>query len=204
MNGIEIVKSEKLEDWEAILKRWIDELDRTLELTAGLEAPYVHGEHGNTHHFAVSAAIEGYACIREVMGKRNGHPARLDLALVSKRYLDIVESKWWEFNLLSLPSALNISEKVKNSCSDALSYSNDEGLYFDTDKEIRRIGITFFTPHYAESESFDESRVSDLLLFIKSAASPDILAWSFPLKTRRMKYWHRRYPGVIAVIKLTK
>jgi hypothetical protein len=204
MNGIEISEKDKLQGWDSIFKRWIHELDNVLELTSGLEAPYVHGEHGNTHHFGVSAAMEGYATIREVMGKRNDLAARLDLVLVSENYLDIIESKWWEFSLLTTPSRSIIQDKVKNSCSDARSYTNSERLFIGTEKKKRRVGITFFTPHYAENELFNEESISELLTFIKQSTSPDILAWSFPEKSRSLSYWHRKYPGVIAVVKLVE
>ncbi|AMC36487.1 hypothetical protein VN23_18790 [Janthinobacterium sp. B9-8] len=204
MHGIEMLKSEKLDDWEGIFERWIQELDKILEITDGLEAPYVHCEHGNTHHFGVSAAMEGYATIREVMGKRNDFSARLDLALVSDRYLDIVESKWWEFSLLRLPSKSIIKDKMSNACADAQSYSSNEKLFSGIEKTIRRIGIAFFTPHYLEGESFDEVRVSELISFIKLSVCPDIIAWSFPEKSRNLEYWHRKYPGVIAVVKLNE
>ena len=189
MNGIEIGSSQTLVDWKPILERWINELERMLELTHGLEAPYVHAEHGNTHHLAVSAAIEGYACIREVMGNRNGHSARLDLVLISDRYVDMVECKWWEFSLFGLPAASGISDKVKEACIDAMSYSNGSRMYSESGKELRRIGVAFFTPHYSENDSFSESKAQDAISLIKSAVSPDAIAWSFPPKTREMKYW---------------
>jgi hypothetical protein len=204
MNGIEIAENRKLEGWERIFKRWIFELDKSLDLTNGVEAPYVHAEHGNTHHLGVSAAMEGYATIREVIGNRNESPARLDLVFVSEKHLDIVECKWWEFSILNLPSKSIIKDKMKSACSDAMSYTNKEKLFTETQKRIRRVGVTFFTPHYSEGEVFNEKQASELISFIDDTVSPDILAWSFPDKSREMKYWQRKYPGVIAVVKLAE
>ncbi|MGJ0486020.1 MAG: hypothetical protein ACR65R_16010 [Methylomicrobium sp.] len=204
MNGIEITNNGKLEGWERIFKRWIFELDKSLDLTNGVEAPYVHAEHGNTHHLGVSAAMEGYATIREVIGNRGDSLARLDLVFVSEKYLDIVECKWREFSILNLPSKSLIEDKVNSACSDAKSYTNKEKLFTETKKKIRRVGVTFFTPHYTEEEAFNEKQASELISFIDNTVTPDILAWSFPDKSREMKYWHRKYPGVIAVVKLAE
>ena len=217
-NGIEMRDSQRLQGWKPILERWHKELERMAQLTGGLDAPYAQLERGNAHHLGVCAAIEGYACIREVIGGETGNSAgRLDLALISDKRIDLVECKWDEFRFQEQPTANNIKKTIRSACEKAREWTSvHTPLYSESElgRETRRIGVVFFTPYYyGHSSSFSssfESKVEGAISFIKSASSPpDAIAWSFPLKTREMAYFQnsrdvRRYPGVIAVVKLAQ
>ena len=206
MNGIEISNKSNLDGWEVIFECWENEIQRSVHLTSGNDAPFVHAEHGNTHIFGVSASIAGFATIREVIGKRNGNPARLDLCMVSEKYLDIVEAKWLEFNLSDFFPKERIFDQVKGACNDAKIYTNTEKLFHNEEnkKIIRRTGITFITPHFQKDKSFSRELIASTLNNIRQNIKPDILAWSFPVATREMHYWQRVYPGVIAVVTSVK
>ena len=212
-NGIEMRDSQRLQGWEPILERWHKELERMVQLTGGLDAPYAQLERGNAHHLGVCAAIEGYACIREVIGGETGSSAgRLDLALISDKRIDLVECKWDEFRFQEPPTAGNIKKTIESACKKAKEWTSvHTPLYSESEsgRETRRIGVVFFTPYYYGHNSSFASKVEGAISFIKSASSPDAIAWSFPLKTREMAYFQnsrdvRRYPGVIAVVKLAQ
>jgi hypothetical protein len=201
MNGIEILNESNLDGWKEIFECWESEIQRSVHLTSGYDAPFVHSEHGNTHLFGVSASMAGFVTFREVVGKRNGNPARLDLCLISEKYLDIVEAKWLEFNLSDSFPKKRISDQVKGACNDAKIYTNTEKLFRNegNKKIIRRTGITFITPHFQEDKSFSHDVIVSTVENIRQNIKSDILAWSFPTATREMHYWQRVYPGVIAV-----
>jgi hypothetical protein len=178
MNGIEILNENYLDGWEEIFECWESEIQRSVHLTSGNDAPFVHAEQGNTHIFGVSASIAGFATIREVIGKRNGRPARLDLCLVSEKYLDIVEAKWLEFDLSDSFPKERISDQVKGACNDAKTYTNTEKLFRNEEnkKIIRRTGITFITPHFQNDKLFNQQIIISTLEDIRQKIKPDILS----------------------------
>lgn len=114
-----------------IFPNWFNEIDRTLGLTQGHDAQYVHAEQGNCHLFSIAATKAGYATLREVIGGRDGASpgGRLDLCHISGRFLDVVEAKWLEFDLLSLPPLGDIFDKVRNAHKDALNFESVGTLF---------------------------------------------------------------------------
>ena len=204
VHQFEVLNSESLGGWEKIFPCWFNELDRTLGLTRGQDAQYVHAEHGNIHLFAIAANIAGYATLREVIGGRDGasRGGRLDLCLVSEQFLDLVEAKWLDFDLLS-PRLDDISVAVQSANKDVGIYRSDGELFKSANKTTRRSGITFLTPHLKlkPEEEFDANKISSLVNEIKILVQPDILAWSFPEKAAKLHYWNKYWPGVIAIIK---
>ena len=200
MHGLTISSDSALKDWEQIFQRWDAELQRSVILTGGTDAPYIHTEHGNTHHFGVSASIAGYTTLREVIGERRGSKGgRLDLCIVSENSIDIVEAKHMEIRSTKRIQYGGIKEQLEHALTDARSYENQHELFSSSAKNLRRVGILFITPYFPDV--FDGAYVDSVLDFIKEEIKPEILAWSFPLASRNLKYWERLYPGVIALVK---
>lgn len=197
MQGIQIAEKSKLDDWKHIFKYWHEELDTVIELCDGLDAPYIHAEHGSTHHFGVSASKCGLGTIREVIGKRNGGDARLDLCVVSNTTVDIIEAKWLEFECKGESPIDKISNYLNNACDDAGSYKNSHSLFKSKGKIFRRSGILFISPYF--KDEINRAAVNNLIDDISSSLNPDVLVWSFPERAENLRYWERTYPGTIAV-----
>lgn len=197
MQGLDIGESSSLADWRSIFECWFDELERVVELCEGNDAPYVHAEHGSTHHFGVSASKSGLSTVRELMGTRNDGKARLDLCIVSERSLDIVEAKWIEFDCSKVIPKNRIDSGLDSACKDALSYENKNLLFNSKEKINRRSGILFISPYF--KGDVDLSKLEELVNYISSNLNYDVLAWSFPSNARKLRYWERTYPGTIAL-----
>lgn len=200
MQGLWIADGSPLQRWKDIIEQWQKEIVGGLMLTNGLESAYVHAEHGNTHLFGVSASKVGYVTIREVIGTRNGNVARLDLALVTQRHLDLVESKWFEYAVDTDPES-KIAQQISAACGDAATYSNQERLYRCGNRSELRIGLTFCVPYSIGSTMFLDEDLQCLLGKVH-AHSPDLIAWSFPSESLSLSYWGRSYPGVVAIAKI--
>ena len=199
MQNIRIATNSKLKDWEHIFKCWQEELETVIELCDGNDAPYLHAEHGSTHHFGVSASKCGFGTIREVIGKRQGGNARLDLCLISTKIIDIIEAKWLEFDCTKVYPLGRIRSLLNKACSDAASYENNHSLFQSKDKTFRRSGVLFISPYF--KHDINHSRIKRLIDDISSSLNPDILAYSFPKKAEKIRYWKRIYPGTIAIVR---
>lgn len=198
LNGFEVSGNGSLENWRKIFECWQSELIRTLNIADGLDAAFLHAEHGNTHLFAVSASLAGYGTIREVIGRRQKGDARLDLCLISSDFVELIEAKWLEFDICSTSDRPRILTKMREALNDVGKYFNNHGLFTLGPKSVRRIGISFVVPH-CSSTPFEEVQVNSLLEYIRGKMAPDLMAWSFPLEARNLSYWERIYPGVIVV-----
>ena len=199
MQGLDIAKTSELDDWRNIFECWFDELEKVVELCEGNDAPYVHAEHESTHHFGVSASKAGLGTVRELIGTRNGGNARLDLCLVSENSLDIVEAKWIEFDCSKKIPYNSIVSGMDNACNDASSYENIHSLFHSKEKTYRRSGIFFISPYF--KGEINMSKIDALINYLSSELKYDVLAWSFPIKARKLKYWGRTYPGTVAVVR---
>ena len=200
MQGLDIPEDSKLKSWREIFVSWFDELEKVVKLSDGHDAPYVHAEHGSTHHFGVSASKAGLGTIREVYGKRNDHNARLDLCLISENSLDIVESKWIEFDCSKPIPHNSIISGIERACSDAVSYKNNNSLFNSKDRIIRRSGVLFISLYFKDDD-VNMLNIKESIDYINYNIKYDILAWSFPVSARGLKYWGRVYPGTIAVVR---
>ncbi len=200
MRGLDIPEDSKLKSWREIFVSWFDELEKVVKLSDGNDAPYVHAEHGSTHHFGVSASKAGLGTIREVYGKRNDHNARLDLCLISESALDIVESKWIEFDCSKSIPYNSIISGIERACSDVVSYENNNSLFNSKDRIVRRSGVLFISPYFKDDD-VNMLKIKESIDYINYNIKYDILAWSFPIRARGLKYWGRVYPGTIAVVR---
>lgn len=191
-------------DWAAIHDLWARDLAAFTEKTDGAEVPYVHTEHGNTTQLAISASSAGYAAIREVLGGNRGdRQGRLDLCLISKNTVDLVEAKWVEFSVYDPLKHRIIADRLKDAVNQVRGYSNKLSRILTSGRTVRRVAVEYVTPFLENPKPFDERKLEDLLSYIKETCRPDMLSWVFPASTREFTYWgNRAYPGVIFLAKL--
>ncbi len=202
MYGLIIPDISNLKDWRIIFDNWFKEIETILELSNGTESPYIHAEHGNINLFSVSASKAGFGTILELLGgNREEHNARLDLCIIGKNNLDIIEAKWLEFecsNYIPKEKIINIFRRALN---DAKNYQNKNPIFIDRKKEIRKIGILFLSPYFENTVNFKKAEQLIDLFSKSDDINYDLLAWSFPAKALHLKYWNRFYPGTIFIAK---
>ena len=200
MNDIEIPEHSRLKDWRALLECWQATLAQILAHTHGEDAPYMHGEHGNNHLLAAAASrVPGMSSMREMIGYRHARQGRLDICLLSDARLDLVESKYHEFNLGRGIAHQNIERALQLARADALSYRNEHGLFTSERKSVRRIGIAFIVPYFRDRDH-DVEALAELVDFIRTKVPHDALACSFPQTARALRYsGGRLHSGVIAI-----
>lgn len=200
MEGVYLTADSKLEHWEILCRYWITNFHNFCRKANFGDSPHVYLEDGNTHHLSVAASQAGYATMREIYGKRNDGNARLDLCLFKSDTSELVEAKWFEFNLAGNYSVKSVFAKLDDACREVIGFTNDISSLFDSSTRIlRRTGILFVTP-YADPASF-VSKINDLIVQTKSSSdlSYDVMSFCFPEKMQTFKtyYGERIYPGVI-------
>lgn len=197
MYALELKNATSISGWESIFKNWHTQIQTAFDLSNGLDSPFIHAEHGNTHILGVAAALAGYGTIREVIGRRNNHDARLDLCLISAGKIDLVEAKWMEFDGKNYSKYKQIGSQLESALTDVSTYQNSHPLYANTITK-RKIGVAFVVPYFSPG-CFDKNDLERILRHIRSEIAPDAMAWAFPDTNRNIKYWGRDYPGVVAL-----
>ncbi len=201
MNDIEIPAGGRLADWRPLLESWQATLAQVVDHTHAQDAPYLHGEHGNSHLLATAASrLQGMSSMREVVGNRSSAQGRLDMCLLTDRRMDMVEAKYREFDLDDAIPRAHLLADLALACRDAASYRNEHRLFTSPSKATRRIGIVYVVPYFS-SLAYDGAKLAGLLDFLRTCLAWDALACNFPEAARGLHYWggRRLHPGVIAV-----
>lgn len=204
--GLSASPSEPLRDWEPIARHWHARTARLLQQCGGVDAPFVHAEHGNMHNFLLAAELSGTATLREVIGSRGQSGGRLDAVLLHDGRRDFIEAKFAEFRLNAdgspSPGALAKCERHLSDAQEQVRvWWNEHPMYLDTRLSERRIALLFVAahlPNFSEEGDVRLTRYVDAMRTIRH----DFLTWSFPGSARMFSYWGRHYPGVIALARL--
>lgn len=203
MNKIEISDSSPLVDWTPIFEAWINEIDKSIINSSGLEAAYVHAEQANITLFSHAALNCGLSVILELLGgKRSDRSdARLDLCIFSRDTIDLVESKFAEFEIESHPRPTILKSRIDRALDEVARYENNSSRIFSSGRKIRRVGLCFISPFTNKEDFIDNSNLDRLLTYIRDYIQPDAIAWTFPESAKGFKYWGRTHPGVIVFAK---
>lgn len=204
MHDIRIRSGSPLADWEAIFRAWHETLQTVLAHTGGRDAPYMHGEHGNSHLLASAVSrMPGMSSMREMLGHRSARGGRLDMCFLSDARMDLVEAKYDEFDLDKRWDPKRLAGALGAACGDAVTYANRHALFTTPDKAVRRIGVAYVAPYFS-SLKFDERRLDALIEAVLNDTPHDIVAWSFPERARGLLYSNneRLHAGVIVVAAL--
>ena len=202
--GFRSSPSGALSDWAEIARHWHARNGRLVEQCGGADAPFVHGEHGNTHNFLLAAENCGISTLREVLGNRgdtNGRQGRLDAAMIQGERLDLVEAKFTEFRLGAdgLPATRDLTKcarLLEDAQAQADAYRNKHPMYLGHGRRERRISLLFVAAHLTDFSEPADGRVAQ---YVKAmhAVPHEFMSWSFPVSARSLSYWGRHYPGVI-------
>ncbi len=204
ITGITFSEAGTLRDWQVIHDRWVAELSHFIDITKLSVVPYIHAEHGNTTQLAIAASKAGYAATRELLGgRRDGKQgARLDLCVISKTTVDLIEAKFCEFELGSTSANRIISEQLKQASAQINGYDNENLIHPGSNRVTRHVAIVYIAPFAPKEGSFDDAQITSLIEDIKKDFSPDLLSWNFPEICRSFIFWNRFYPGIILLAKV--
>ncbi len=202
--GLSFSETGTLRDWQVINDHWVAELSHFIDITELSEVPYIHAEHGNTTQLTIAASKAGYAATRELLGgSRDGKPgARLDLCVISKTTVDLIEAKFCEFELGSASVKRVISDNLKQASAQIEGYENSNSILLKSNRVTRCVAIVYIAPFALKEGFFEEEKIVSLVDNIQREFNPDLLSWNFPESCRSFSCWNRFYPGVILLAKV--
>jgi hypothetical protein len=190
--------SGKLHLIRPVLSRWIDVLNRYIEVCEGDDCQWWYTERAILSSFAAAVwlcegvALEEYNAEKKNKGAKWKGRCDLFFSLRDRFFACEAKQVWCKGEIFE-SGALTIDNSLRDAQADAQCLYKREGT---------RLGICFVIPHFAADQDSCSQLLMRWLGQFKSV-NADARAWAFPEGARSLKssYDGRFYPGVALFIR---